>query len=384
MSVTNSVSPIGSEGAAPVSNIAQSNEEWPPGPTFLIDAMRDGDVTRIKRMLDELSKFPVKDRNAYVTEMGGANTRLHYAARHFTLIQFLPQLIEHAPKDFKFFAAEGSDNRKTVLHLLASNRASMDKKTQFDCIRQLVQSILDKDMDSFVTKQDERGWTALHYAAEFGTPEILDYLIDKAGDSEDYLKAKTSDGNNALHCAVLAATADHDLDRVEKLLARSNNIHDYININGVYHKTHLHIAAFFDAPDLAAILLKNGADLKVQNGNGETAWDTVCTPFENGKCWKFIATLLLFDNDNMDPEFIHKTSPQWRGQSLTPEGKMVKSAEAKKQSIFINNKAQMTDRVTSFSNMRTRFRRLDGGVPWEPIEATSMARVHVSGRSRRT
>lgn len=125
-----------------------------------------------------------------------------------------------------------------------------------------VRHFLDAD-PSLVTAYSPDGWTALHLAAFFGRPDVVDLLIDR-GAGIDMLS--TSMGNTALQ----AATANGQSKVVRRLLDRNAEV-DYATVQGGF--TALHGAANGGQTEIAGMLLDAGADPSARTDDGKTPRD---------------------------------------------------------------------------------------------------------------
>jgi len=98
-----------------------------------------------------------------------------------------------------------------------------------------------------VHAQDEFGGTALHWAAERGTPEMVELLLEKGADIE----ARDTYGQPPLHSAAVVGK----LEVVETLLRQGANVHAVDNDgDGVLVRTTTH-----RREDVARLLRRYGA-----------------------------------------------------------------------------------------------------------------------------
>jgi uncharacterized protein len=118
--------------------------------------------------------------------------------------------------------------------------------------------LLDHGFD--IDIRDETGQTPLITAALAGQDDIARLLIDNNAD----VMARTGNGMTALHAAAYVG----DLAIAEMLIAHGAEVNDQANVAGI---TPLHAAAEEDHADVAAELLKAGADVALVEVNGYTA-----------------------------------------------------------------------------------------------------------------
>jgi death-associated protein kinase len=113
------------------------------------------------------------------------------------------------------------------------------------------------------------GCTPLHYAAAFGTPDVMQILLDHDADPH----VLDSDGDTPLHCAAF----DGQLG-VALLLLKLN-----VDLNSRNNKgyTPLHQASEGKKggnPDIVYLLLDHGADAHARNLDGQTASEVARGP----------------------------------------------------------------------------------------------------------
>lgn len=103
---------------------------------------------------------------------------------------------------------------------------------------------------SFLDAQERStGMTMLHYAAQAGQMEIVNWLIEK--------KASRNILNDAGYFPVHLAAKYGHLEIVQALCLRGN----YLNEKGIYDRTPLHMAAFNGHPEIVRWLIAAGAPL---------------------------------------------------------------------------------------------------------------------------
>lgn len=106
--------------------------------------------------------------------------------------------------------------------------------------------------------------TALYYAVRKNLPDVVRLLIENGANID--FKDKHKD--TLLH----TATQYNAVDSIKILLLHKPELINEKNEKG---NTPLHIAALFEQPQAAELLLKNGADVTLKNKLGETATQIV-------------------------------------------------------------------------------------------------------------
>lgn len=195
----------------------------------IFDAIRNGDRERAEKILDEDSK------SASQRDTQGISALL--TALYHRQDEIASSILDRDPELDIFDAAAAGE---------------------LDDVRRL----LDQD-ESLVTAYSPDGWTALHLAAFFGNPAVVDLLIDR-GAGIDMLS--TNMGNTPLQ----AATANGQAGVVKRLIDRGAEI-DYATAQGGY--TALHGAANGGHRDIAEMLIEAGADRSATTDDGRTARD---------------------------------------------------------------------------------------------------------------
>lgn len=107
------------------------------------------------------------------------------------------------------------------------------------------------------------GWTPLHLAAFFGTPDLIDALIDR-GAAVD-ARSTNAMANTPIHAAVAGGKKEN----VAALAKRG------ANVNAQQHGgwTALHGAAQSGNREMVEVLIANGADLKTRAENNQSPLD---------------------------------------------------------------------------------------------------------------
>ncbi len=106
------------------------------------------------------------------------------------------------------------------------------------------------------------GWTPLHLAAAFGTPDAAQFLLD--GGAPVDAVAKNPQANQPLHAALALG---RNPETIRLLLAAGADP----NARQTAGYTALFSAAAANRRDLAEILIEHGADPALQNDFGQTA-----------------------------------------------------------------------------------------------------------------
>ena len=121
---------------------------------------------------------------------------------------------------------------------------------------ELVQTILDRDTTA-IGMSNDRGSTALHFAAENGHIRIVELLLDRGAD----LEAIDVDGDTPLMCAAIGGHSD-----IFKMLLSRGADADILNINenGV-----LHYAAMGGSVEILNLSLDRGLDINAQNAQNQ-------------------------------------------------------------------------------------------------------------------
>jgi ankyrin repeat protein len=107
------------------------------------------------------------------------------------------------------------------------------------------------------------GWTPLHLAGFFGSPELINALLDQ-GASVD-----ARSGNAMTNTPLHAAVAGGKVENVEALAKRGADVN--AQQNGGW--TALHGAAQSGNREMVEILIASGAEVKARAGNNQTPLD---------------------------------------------------------------------------------------------------------------
>ncbi|KAF5454505.1 hypothetical protein F2P56_024163 [Juglans regia] len=91
-----------------------------------------------------------------------------------------------------------------------------------------------KEEPNLASEADDFGWTPLHYAAHYGSVQVVELLLQHAGSSAAYIKDE--EGMSALHIA--AERGHHEV--VEKVVSQFPSTYELLDNKG---RTPLHVAA---------------------------------------------------------------------------------------------------------------------------------------------
>lgn len=122
---------------------------------------------------------------------------------------------------------------------------------------EIAELLIEKGVD--INRQNDRGFTALMYAARGDNSHIVNLLI------KSNLHLKNNDGNTALYFAAYLGLSD-----ILKTLITHGAA---VNARHNDGRTSLHHAAYHNDIEVAEILTNNGADITIKSNLGETAFD---------------------------------------------------------------------------------------------------------------
>jgi ankyrin repeat protein len=152
----------------------------------------------------------------------------------------------------------GKDPAKQARHELARRKIPYAEAFFFDSVHKgdapAVRLFLQAGMSANV--RDSEGRSALHFAAEDGSVEIAEILLDNGGD----VNAANRNGGTPLMWARSARVASLLLDRGADARAKTSN-----------GTTALMMAAQEGKADVARVLSERGADVNAKTANGSTA-----------------------------------------------------------------------------------------------------------------
>ncbi len=110
-----------------------------------------------------------------------------------------------------------------------------------------------------VNRGNAGGWTPLHVAVEYASPELVELLIDAGAE----VNARNDSHSTPLH----VVTWVQRRSGIAKLLIERGAMVDAVNRSG---KTPLHCAAAQGDPYNTEVLLKAGADIRRRDKDGQT------------------------------------------------------------------------------------------------------------------
>ena len=111
-----------------------------------------------------------------------------------------------------------------------------------------------------VNARSSRGFTPLHYAAFYGSPEVVDLLLEAGA----YVNAHAGGNSTPLNAAIFGGSGRADPEVVTLLLGAGA----HVNGRSPYSSSPLFQAVSNDLPEIAALLIEAGADA---NATGEYA-----------------------------------------------------------------------------------------------------------------
>ena len=149
-----------------------------------------------------------------------------------------------------------AENGKTTLHIASVHGAELMLETVESSIKGMA------EMKRFLEERTPDGKTALHLAVEANNTHAVRCLLRNGADPQ----AETTYGWKAIHLAT--ETLDEDLLRI---LVEEYQVD--VNARADGGKTALHVAAERGHAEVARALLGLGADIFLEDQNGNTAWD---------------------------------------------------------------------------------------------------------------
>ncbi|CCK73104.1 Avo2p KNAG_0M02510 [Huiozyma naganishii CBS 8797] len=138
-----------------------------------------------------------------------------------------------------------------------------------------------------VTNVDPRnGWSSLHYASFYGRYLICVYLVQLGHDHHELIR--TFKGNTCVHLALM-----NGHEQTTHLLLQ--HFPRFIDAKGENGSAPIHVACMHDYFRCASLLISVGADLSLQDGQGETPLH-ICLEYGSTECLK----LLLQERPKVD------------------------------------------------------------------------------------
>ncbi|KIE05127.1 hypothetical protein NF27_EY02230 [Candidatus Jidaibacter acanthamoeba] len=259
------------------------NKQAKDGETLLITAAKSGHDEIVKELLSKGADFNLEDKSKgtaliYAAEHGHRET-LEILLEKKLAKSFFTRIFEPLLKWFikpndnnteyskAFLKAIENDHKETAEMLLSKGlnidiQGELGYKTLIAAAKtgsvELVSIALNNGIDP--DKQDKFGYTALMYAAENGHIEVVAKLLNKKAN----INAYRNDNRTALMLAV-----KKEYKEIVKLLLDNDanpNTRDVFSF-----KTSLIIAAENGNLEIAALLIKAGADINITDNHGRTA-----------------------------------------------------------------------------------------------------------------
>ena len=155
-----------------------------------------------------------------------------------------------------------------------------------------------------VRARDDKGRTALHWAAAFGTPNIVTALIDAGAD----VNARTAYGGTPLHYAAESAKPEV----VTSLIGAGADVNAHTD-DGV---TPIHVAAGFGAPEVVTALIEAGAKVGALERGKETPLHWAV---RHGRPKRIVTALIEAGADVNAPDWEDYTPLHLAGRHAKPE-----------------------------------------------------------------
>jgi len=207
----------------------------------LLEALKNGDVVRVKELLEEGADANVKD-NSGATPL------------HFVAILYVDEIGAYIAELLIKYGADVNakdENGYAPLHWAVTLGKS-----------RIINVLLENGAD--VNAKDNIGSTPLHRVVvsheESKRSNIAKVLIEHGAD----VNARNHQGLTPLHMATTLGKVD-----VTKVLLE-NGADPNVTLQSL---TPLHVAAFAGYPDIVELLLKHGADPSIRDSDGKTALD---------------------------------------------------------------------------------------------------------------
>lgn len=151
---------------------------------------------------------------------------------------------------------------------------SYSKKTNEYGQNELMRAIYYKDYSTakrlvsknpkIIAEKDRNGENAIHYAAKYGTGEIMEYLLSEGGDKlldvEEYIQTLTP---------IQVATISGNVEAFHTLMAHPDGKTQLFSLDS-RKRTLLHLAASAVSTNILKELLTHGIDPNIQDGEGNT------------------------------------------------------------------------------------------------------------------
>lgn len=268
--------------------------------TVLHPAVKQGDDDIVKKII-ELLKLQTKDNSSFINRLNsqgftalhlactknnvnivqilldaGADITavnkekysvLHYAAA-FSNVKIIKMLLDHKVDGKSVSLSLEDPNKRTALHTAVSNGESIDPnlkspeepyKRSISVVKTLLDYSAIQGNKEYINLQDDLGHTALHYAATFHYIPLLTLLLEYGAN----IDIEDKDGDTPLFNAVEKG----DVEAVELIASYRINVQKLDpnhHVNTYTGDTALHWAVKKEKIEVVKVLLKLGADVKIQ------------------------------------------------------------------------------------------------------------------------
>ncbi|HUU18847.1 MAG TPA: ankyrin repeat domain-containing protein [Sedimentisphaerales bacterium] len=244
-------------------------------------------------------------------------------------------------KEQKIFWLE---DRETEFEFRTTNRPKnvfVDPNNNILSIREMPALLESPSYDEIafcvITDQDKADWydwTPLHFAAQAGQTDVVEYLIAQGADvhaedirGETPLQLAASQDHKDVAELLIENGADVSLDIVTRLgdMARVKSLIEDgadVNAENISGETPLHTAAATGHSEMAELLIAKGADVNAENRQGETP-----LKFAADKGHKEIVELLIENGADVSLHVVARLGDLARVKSLIENGADVNAEE---------------------------------------------------------
>jgi len=223
---------------------------------FHLTALHYAQNSEIAKLLVQSVKLPENQKTFLLSDSQNGCTALHTAAEagRTDVVEYLCSL---SPTDDELIVKRGITGC-TALHHAANTEVA----------KLLVESVLEENKKTFILSTDRNQCTALHFAAEKGTTDVVEYICSLPLAGDELILKKDAKGCTALHYAKNREVA--------KLLVESvliNNNKTFILSIAENYLTALHRAALVGRTDVVKYLCTwSSTDDKLMSKRGATGW----------------------------------------------------------------------------------------------------------------